>query len=60
MTKIDDAVSGVVFRYQDIFNFYSLEVYKKTIFFKKMAKGMIHELKKVSMPDFSIGRWYDF
>jgi len=60
MTKIEDAVSGVVFRYQDIFNWYSMEIYKKTIYFKKMKAGLIHELKKISMPDFSIGKWYDF
>ena len=39
MTKKDDAISGVVFRYQNPYNFYSMEMYEKVLSIKKMKDG---------------------
>lgn len=60
MMKKDKGMAGAVFRYQDIFNFYSMELYAKVLSIKKMFKGKIKELAKIALPDFAAGKWYDF
>jgi len=59
MTKKDDAISGVVFRYQNPYNFYSMEMYEKVLSIKKMKDGKMEELSSIEMPDFAAGSWYD-
>jgi len=52
MTKVEDAVSGIVFRYLDIFNWYSMEIKDRILYIKRMLRGKIAEIAKLLLPDF--------